>query len=122
MACAMYNTDMKHRRLYEYMDHKKLLAVIFILSVLTITVVAMTVCTAPANLVDKTPEKLANTSTSYIGLTEESALAKAKEANIPCRVVERNGEGLIITMEYAPGRLNLYVKDGKVYKVNVEGQ
>lgn len=58
----------------------------------------------------------------YIGLAEEEALAKAKEADIPARVVEREGESLPATMDFVYGRLNLYVKGGNVYEVEVEGK
>lgn len=57
----------------------------------------------------------------YIGLTEQAARDKAKSDNKTARVVERDGESLPMTMDYSPGRLNLYVKDGNVYKVQVEG-
>lgn len=60
-------------------------------------------------------------SNDYVGLAEQAALDKAKSANTPARVVERDGESLPVTMDYVPGRLNLYVKDGKVYKVQIEG-
>ena len=69
-----------------------------------------------------TPEPGATTNgDEYIGLSESDALAKAEEENIPARVVERDGEGLPITMDFVFGRLNFYVKDGNVYKVEVEG-
>lgn len=58
----------------------------------------------------------------YVGLSETEALAKAKQANVPARVVERDGESLPITMDFVFGRHDLYVKDGKVYKVEIEGQ
>lgn len=57
----------------------------------------------------------------YIGLTEQAALNKAATENKAARVVERDGESLPVTMDYMPGRLNLSVKDGKVYEVQVEG-
>lgn len=57
----------------------------------------------------------------YVGLAEQAALDKAKSDNKTARTVERDGESLPVTMDYAPGRLNLHVKDGKVYKVQVEG-
>lgn len=57
----------------------------------------------------------------YIGMTEEDALEKAKKEQIPARVVERDDEQLAITMDFAFGRLNLHIKDGKVYQVEVEG-
>ncbi len=58
----------------------------------------------------------------YSGLAEQAALDKAKAENRSARVVERNGESLPVTMDFAPGRLNLYVNDGKVYRVQVEGE
>lgn len=58
----------------------------------------------------------------YVGLTEQDALAKADTENKSARVVERDGESLPVTMDYMPGRLNLSVKDDKVYKVQVEGE
>lgn len=57
----------------------------------------------------------------YVGLAEQAALDKAKADSKAARVVERDGEALPVTMDYAPGRLNLYIKDGKVDKVEVEG-
>ena len=58
----------------------------------------------------------------YIGLTEADALAKAQQANIAARVLERDGQALPATMDFREGRHNLYIKDGKVYKVEIEGQ
>ena len=58
---------------------------------------------------------------AYIGLTEQTALDKAQAENKPARIVERDGEPLAVTMDFMPGRLNLSVRDGKVYKVQVEG-
>lgn len=58
---------------------------------------------------------------AYIGMAEQTAIDQAKSASKIARVVERDGEALPMTMDYVPGRLNLYVKDGKVYKVEVEG-
>lgn len=57
---------------------------------------------------------------AYIGLAEQAALDKAKSENKSARIVERDGEALPVTMDYAPGRLNFYVKDGKVYRLQVE--
>ena len=58
---------------------------------------------------------------AYIGLTEQTALDKTQAENKPARIVERDGEPLAVTMDFMPGRLNLSVRDGKVYKVQVEG-
>lgn len=57
----------------------------------------------------------------YIGLSEMVAKQKAKTAGIPARVVERDGESLPVTMDYVPGRLNLSVRNGFVYHVEIEG-
>lgn len=57
----------------------------------------------------------------YIGLSEGDALNKAEQSNLAARVVEREGEGLPVTMDFVFGRHNFYVKDGAVYKVEVEG-
>lgn len=58
----------------------------------------------------------------YVGLTEQEALARAKQESESSRVVERDGESLPVTMDFMPGRLNFYVKDSRVYKVQVEGE
>ncbi|ORW10539.1 hypothetical protein [Mycolicibacter longobardus] len=57
----------------------------------------------------------------YLGLAEQEALDKAKRENKPVRVVERDGKHLPVTMDLIPGRLNFSVKDGAVYKVDIEG-
>ena len=59
---------------------------------------------------------------AYVGLSEEDALNKAKSENKPARVVSRNGEELPVTMDFVKGRLNLTVNNGKVEKVEVEGE
>lgn len=58
----------------------------------------------------------------YVCLSEEDALAKAKSENKPARVVERNREASPVSMDFAVGRLNLTVNNGKVEKVEVEGE
>lgn len=60
-------------------------------------------------------------SSDYVGLTEQEALDKAKKTGVPNRVVERDGELLSITTDYIIGRLNFYVENGQVYKVDIEG-
>lgn len=57
----------------------------------------------------------------YLGLAEQEALDKARRENKPARVVERDGKHLPVTMDLIPGRLNFSVKDGAVYKVDIEG-
>lgn len=61
-----------------------------------------------------------NPASDYIGLTEAEALAKAKQDNVPARVLERNGEQLPSTEDFSPGRHNLTIKDGKVSKDVIE--
>src|SRR5690606_19236307 len=58
----------------------------------------------------------------YVGMTESEALAQAKASDIPARVVQRDDEALPVTMDFVFGRYNFYVKDGEVYKVEIEGQ
>ena len=58
----------------------------------------------------------------YIGLTEQEALDKASQENVTARIVEREGESLPVTMDFSFGRHNFSIKDGKVYKVEIEGQ
>lgn len=66
--------------------------------------------------------QVAGDTSDYIGLTEQAALDKAAAANKAARVVERDGKSLPVTMDFYAGRLNFSVKDGKVSKVQVEGQ
>lgn len=61
-------------------------------------------------------------SQEYVGLSEEAAMSKASQTGKTARVVQRNGEDLSVTMDFAPGRLNLYIQDDKVYMVQVEGE
>ena len=58
----------------------------------------------------------------YVGMREADALASAKKSNIPVRVVERDGEALPVTMDFVYNRHNLYIVNGMVYKVEVEGR
>jgi len=57
---------------------------------------------------------------SLIGMSEEDALRAADSAQIPARVIERDGEPQMTTKDYLPGRLNLVVKNDTVIGVNVE--
>jgi hypothetical protein len=58
----------------------------------------------------------------YIGLAEQVALDRAVAEGHSARVIERDGESLPVTMDFIPGRLNLIVKEGKVDRVQVEGE
>lgn len=66
-------------------------------------------------------EGQASDTSGYVGLSEQSAMDKAKAANVPHRVVERDNESLAVTMDYVVGRLNFHVRDGHVYRVEIEG-
>lgn len=57
----------------------------------------------------------------YLGLTEQEAATKAEAAKRAHRVVERDGQQLPVTMDFSQGRLNFYIKDGHVVRVDVEG-
>lgn len=56
----------------------------------------------------------------YIGLSEQEAVDKANKKNIPNRVIERDGQTLMETEKLIPGRISFYVRDGKVYKVDID--
>lgn len=65
---------------------------------------------------------LENGGVELIGLAEQEALDQASRAGRTARVVSRDDKSLPVTMDFMPGRLNLHVKDDKVYKVQVEGE
>lgn len=52
----------------------------------------------------------------FVGLSEDEA---RKKHNGELRVVEEDGEAFIITCDLHLDRLNLYIKDGLVYKVDL---
>lgn len=56
----------------------------------------------------------------FMGLTEVEAMEKAQDEDITVRVLERDGQPLPMTMDLIQGRVNLSIKDGVVYKVDVE--
>lgn len=51
---------------------------------------------------------------AYIGLTVEAAGAKADEEGRPWRIVEEDGQPLVVTQDFVPERLNFTVDDGVV--------
>lgn len=59
---------------------------------------------------------------SYVGMTEEDALAKAAHDKTSARVVQRDGKSLPMTMDFVQGRHNFTITDGKVTSVEIEGQ
>jgi hypothetical protein len=55
---------------------------------------------------------------SLIGQPLEKVKAACEAANVRCRVVEIDGEPLIVTMDYLAERLNFKVKDGLITSVS----
>ena len=60
------------------------------------------------------------TSWGYVGLEEKDAMQIAKENNTPFRVVERDGESLPVTEDYAKGRINASVEEGEIVSYTIE--
>ena len=54
-----------------------------------------------------------------IGMSEAAATAKAQSENYSVRVVERDGESLIVTMDYSDRRINLTINDDIVMKTSI---
>ncbi|MBX3740816.1 MAG: hypothetical protein KF712_07495 [Akkermansiaceae bacterium] len=71
----------------------------------------------PPDAAEKQPSDAVPTPDSFVGLTLEAAEAKAKEADLPCRVVRKDGEDFPVTRDYRPERLNFTVEKGVVTKV-----
>ena len=59
-------------------------------------------------------EALAAEFDAYVGLTEQEASAKAKDAGFTSRVIMRDGQSVPATMDYNPDRLNFVIESGKV--------
>lgn len=51
---------------------------------------------------------------SYVGLSEQDAINKAKKDGLTYRVTERDGEGLMATMDYSADRINFAVTNNKI--------
>ncbi len=60
--------------------------------------------------------------TAYLGLTEEEAGDLAEEEGLEHRVINRDGEALVVTMDFRPNRLNFWVEDGVVIEVATDEQ
>ena len=58
---------------------------------------------------------------AYMGLTVEAATKLASENNTPFRIVEIDGEGQPVTMDYVIGRINVKTNSGVVTDIDVEG-
>lgn len=56
----------------------------------------------------------------FIGMNEKEAFALAKKHDIPFRIVERDDVSLPVTLDFRVGRMNAFIKKGKVISVNIE--
>ncbi len=65
------------------------------------------------------PSAAVDPTAAYLGLTEQEASVKAKEAGLPWRVVEVDGESRPVTMDHRPDRLNFSLANGKVIRVTL---
>ncbi len=54
-----------------------------------------------------------------VGMTETDAQARAEQAGLTTRVVQRDGEQFPVTMDYSPQRLNLVIESGTVTAATV---
>jgi hypothetical protein len=59
--------------------------------------------------------------TDYIGLTETEAEMYAAAQGDVFRVVDRDGERLMVTEDFVPGRINAFVVGGTIVSYEVEG-
>ena len=55
----------------------------------------------------------------YVGLTESEAVQAIKKDGLRPRVVSRDGEHYVITMDYRTDRVNLTITEGKVTSAHV---
>lgn len=63
---------------------------------------------------DQVDEAAQRQAPEYVGLTEVQARERASEAGRPLRVVQRDDEHFIVTMDYQERRVNVVVQDGTV--------
>lgn len=66
---------------------------------------------------EKQPTDSIPTPDSFVGMTLRDAEAKAEKADLPHRVVRKDGEDFPVTRDYRPERLNFTVEKGVVTKV-----
>ncbi len=73
----------------------------------------------PAKEKEKVPAKSTDPAdaASYVGMSLEEAKTRADQAGIANRVVEQDGEKMMVTQDHRPERLNFAVKDGKIIRV-----
>lgn len=71
----------------------------------------------PPGSAEKQPSDAVPTPDSFVGMNFEEAKAKAEKADLPHRVVKKDGEEYPVTRDYRPERLNFTVEKGVVTKV-----
>ena len=80
---------------------------------------------APIEAVEPAPglaEARERAGCTWVGLTQEQAQALATERGKMSRVSSIDGQGLMMTADHRPGRLNLTLWAGSVIHVDVEGE
>jgi hypothetical protein len=66
---------------------------------------------------EKQPTAATPTPESFVGLTAQAAAEKAEKADLPHRIIKKDGEDLPVTRDYRPERLNFTVDKGIVTQV-----
>jgi hypothetical protein len=74
--------------------------------------------TTEMSMPDGSPEQA---SRQYVGLSENEARALAQQRGTAFRVVQRDGQRLMVTFDFVRGRINAEVTGGVVTSVVVEG-
>ena len=59
------------------------------------------------------------TTNDLLNRPEKEVINELKRKNARYRIVGRDGESFVITMDYNPGRYNLYITDGIVTRVRM---
>jgi hypothetical protein len=58
---------------------------------------------------------------SVVGMSEDAAITAIEATGLVARVVERDGEALMVTMDYREDRVSLTVIDGVVTAAEARG-
>lgn len=69
---------------------------------------------------DKEANQSSEYGEQYLNMLEADALEMAAADNRPVRVIKRDGNSMIVTMDLRPGRLNLTIDNGIVTGVKEE--
>jgi len=57
---------------------------------------------------------------SFIGLSEDDAIALWNQNNIPVRTTKRDGESLMVTQDFNPWRVNITVRNDTVVNYSIK--